>query len=40
MQGLVETLNANARTLRRTGLGGFVASVTTRSDHARTVPST
>jgi flagellar hook-associated protein 2 len=26
LQGLVETLNANARTLRRTGLGGFVAT--------------
>jgi flagellar hook-associated protein 2 len=26
MQGLVETLNTNARALRRTGLGGFVAT--------------
>jgi len=37
MQGLVETLNTNARNLRRTGLGGVVASVPTSPSTSRTL---
>jgi flagellar hook-associated protein 2 len=39
LQGLVETLNANARTLRRTGLGGFVATVPTSPSTSRSLLS-
>jgi flagellar hook-associated protein 2 len=39
MQGLVETLNTNARNLRRTGFGGFVATVPTSPSTSRTLLS-
>ena len=37
MQGLVETLNTNARNLRRTGFGGFVATVPPSPSTSRTL---
>lgn len=37
MQGLVETLNTNARNLRRTGFGGFVATVPTSPSTSRSL---
>ncbi|WP_373061814.1 flagellar filament capping protein FliD [Gemmatimonas sp.] len=39
MQGLVETLNTNARNLRRTGFGGFLATVPTSPSTSRTLLS-
>jgi flagellar hook-associated protein 2 len=39
MQGLVETLNTNARNLRRTGFGGFVATVPPSPSTSRTLLS-
>lgn len=39
MQGLVETLNTNARNLRRTGFGGFVANVPPSPSTSRTLLS-
>lgn len=39
LQKLVETLNTNARALRRTGLGGFTASVPTSPSTSRTLLS-
>jgi flagellar hook-associated protein 2 len=39
LQGLVETLNTNARALRRTGLGGFVATVPTSPSTSRSLLS-
>lgn len=37
MQGLVETLNTNARNLRRTGFGGFLATVPPSPSTSRTL---
>jgi len=39
MQGLVETLNTNARNLRRTGFGGFLATVPSSPSTSRTLLS-
>ena len=39
MQGLVETLNTNARNLRRTGFGGFLATVPPSPSTSRTLLS-
>jgi flagellar hook-associated protein 2 len=39
MQGLVETLNTNARALRRTGLGGFVATAPASPTTSRSLVS-
>ncbi len=39
MQGLVETLNTNARNLRRTGFGGFLATVPASPSTSRTLLS-